>query len=118
MNINEVLFPTLLVCGFLGIMILVGVVFSYIWLVYLDRRFRRCPQCGKSGSGNLVATEVLDSRSRIEWRNAGRFMEKGVDRRQQLRVTEQVHEDTFECEQCGHRWTQTITEKEQKPVGR
>ena len=70
-------YPVLMMCGLLIIIILVGVGFSYLFLVWWGKELTKCPKCGKRGAGELVESELIDSRVRTEWRNVrSRF---GVD---------------------------------------
>ncbi|MDX1522869.1 MAG: hypothetical protein R3264_14675 [Anaerolineae bacterium] len=94
MALDTILFPGLLVCGFLGIMFLVALGSSFLWLRYVDGRYRRCPECGRKGAGYVVETELVDSRSHIDFKGRSR-----------TRVTVETHNDHYQCEHCQHMWT-------------
>lgn len=112
----DILFPTLLVCGFFGIIILVGIGFTYLWLLWLNAEATKCPECSRRGAGELVESQVLNSRSYTEWGDPRNLLSRTVSRRQQVRVTEKTIEDHFECKHCGHQWTKVAQEKKHNPV--
>ena len=43
---GDVIVPMMLICGFFGIMLLVGIVFSYLWLRWFNAQVTKCPECG------------------------------------------------------------------------
>ena len=102
----DILVPSLLVCGSLGIILLVGIGFSYLWLVWLGKETTKCPECGKRGAGELVESKVIDSKVHVEWQTPG-TLDRDSGQRQPIQVTEETYEDHFECQYCGHRWTKT-----------
>jgi DNA-directed RNA polymerase subunit RPC12/RpoP len=108
-------FPVLLLCGFFGIILLVGIGSTYLWLVWLDKEATKCPECGEKGAGELVETEVIQSRVYTEWKDAWGIFGRDPSRRQLMQVTEKTYEDHFECEYCGHQWTTTARERKQSP---
>ena len=100
----EVLYPSFLVCGMFGVILLVGIGFSYLWLVWLNKQATKCPECAKKGAGELVESNVIDSRIRTERRTRiGLFRQD----ESMVQVKEEMYEDQFECQYCGHRWTRT-----------
>ena len=107
MDIGAVFYPLLLVCALLGVMLLVGIGFSYLWLRVLGARFNTCPNCHKQDAGRIVESVVLDSQSRMEFR-----------RHPPSRVTERTLEDRWECQYCGHQWTKTAKEIDRVAVDR
>jgi hypothetical protein len=99
----DVFFPSLIVCGISGLMLAVAIGCSYLWLVWLNKRETKCPECGRAGAGELVESKVIDSRSHLDWKKrSGPFQDTGP-----VRVTEETYEDHFECQYCGYRWTKT-----------
>jgi len=111
----EILFPTLLVLIFFGIIVLTGIVFSYLWLRWLHAEATKCPECGRRGGGELVESDVTASKTYTEWKEAQRLFGQYANR-QRIRVTEKTYEDQFECQHCGHQWTQTAQERKQSRV--
>lgn len=109
----DVVFPSLIVCGIFAIMLAVAIGCSYLWLAWLGKRATKCPECGKTGAGELVESEVIDSKSHLDWKGRSGTSQQASP----LRVTEETYEDHFECRYCGHRWikvaqwTKTIPEK-------
>ncbi len=113
MNWADILFPSLIVCGIFAIMLAVAIGCSYLWLLQLNKRATKCPKCGKPGAGELLDSEVIDSKSHMDWKTrSGTFRESNP-----IRVTEEIYKDHFECRYCGHRWmktaqwTKTVPEK-------
>ncbi len=100
----EVLYPSLLICVSFGALLLVAVGSSYVWLVWLGKRATKCPECGKSGAGELVESTVTDLRARTEWRTRIGLFRQDVSPTQ---VLEETCEDHFKCCHCGHEWTKT-----------
>lgn len=94
-----ILYPALLICAFFGVIILVGVGFSYWGLIIFDKQMRRCPDCGKRGGGDVVASEVIASRNYMDFK-----------RQTPVRVTVKTYEEHYECQHCGHKWTRTAQE--------
>jgi len=104
MNWADVVFPSLIMCGLFAIILVVGIGSSYLWLTWLNKRATKCPECGKTGAGELVESKLIDSRSRLERKTHGSIFRQ---RARPIRVTEEVFEDHFECQYCGHRWVRT-----------
>ncbi len=117
MDFGAVFYPLLLVCALFGVILVVGIGFSYLWLLALDALARTCPQCRKRGAGNVTASEVVDSRSFITWSQSRSLSGSRTGRPRQVRVTEKSYEDHYECRHCGHQWTKTAKETERTPVG-
>jgi len=111
----DALFPSSVVCGLLGIILLVGIGFSYLWLVWLGKEATKCPECGRRGAGELVKSEVIHSRVYTEWKDTRSIFARDSSRRQLIQVTEKTYEDHFECQSCGHQWTKTAQEKKRTP---
>ena len=104
MNWHDVLFPTLIVCGLFGLILLVGIGFSYLWLVWLNKQTAKCPECGKTRAGELIESKVISSRTHTEQKTVQGIFRQKVSL---VQVTEETYEDHFECQYCGHRWTRT-----------
>ena len=94
-----------------GIMILVGIVSSYLFLVWLGKEMTKCPECGKRGAGELVESKVINSRVYTEWKQARSLFNRGPSQRQPIQMTKETYEDHFKCEYCGHQWTKTGQER-------
>lgn len=107
-------YPVLLMCGLLIVILLVGIGFSYLWLVWLGKQATKCPKCNKKGAGELVKSEVIHSNVRTEWKDMGLFR-RGSSQRQRIQVTEKTYEDHFKCEYCGYQWTTTAQEIKHDP---
>jgi len=105
MDISEFVYPVLLVCGFIGVMAVVGIGFSYLWLRVLGARFGTCPNCKRRDAGRIVASEVVDSRSHMDFK-----------RQPPARVTVKTIEDRWQCQHCHHEWTMTVRETERTAV--
>jgi hypothetical protein len=97
--LSAVFYPAFLVCFFFGLIILVGTVFSYWWLVVFDKRMRTCARCGKVGGGQLAESFVVHLENYMDFK-----------RTPPSRITVKTHEDHYECDQCGHTWTRTAKE--------
>jgi predicted RNA-binding Zn-ribbon protein involved in translation (DUF1610 family) len=106
--IGDVFYPVALICVFFSLIILVGIGASYLWLRWLNARMTRCPACGQKGGGELVSSDVVTTKSYIDWKDAAHS--KGV------RVREQTYADHFRCEHCGHEWETTGQEKKRVPL--
>ena len=102
----EALFPGLLVCGLFGVIVLVGIGFSYLWLVWLGGQAIKCPECGKRGAGELVESKVTDLRVYAKRGSRPSIFDKSAQR-PQIQMTEKRYEDRFVCQYCGHRWVIT-----------
>ncbi|MGD1994972.1 MAG: hypothetical protein PVI59_17395 [Anaerolineae bacterium] len=106
----DVLFPSLLICGLFGVILLVGIGFSYLGLVWLHKEMTKCPECSRRGAGELVEREVVASEVNTEWKDRRGIFGRDRDRRQLVQVTEETYEEHFECQYCGHCWTRTTQE--------
>lgn len=91
------LYLGLLVCGLLSIMFLVALGSSFLWLRHVDARYRQCPECEQKGTGYVVETMLVDTKSHLDFKGRSR-----------TRVTVETHKDHYRCEQCGHMWTATF----------
>jgi Zn ribbon nucleic-acid-binding protein len=111
----DILFPTLLVFGFFGIIILVGIVFSYVWLRWLYAGATQCPECGQRGGGEMTESKVIDSTAYTQWKETRNIFGQSTKMRR-VQVTQTTYVDHFECENCGHQWTQTAKERKQSPI--
>ena len=110
----NLVFPVLLLCGLFGVIILVGIGFSYLWLVWLGKEATKCPECDERGAGELVESKVIHSRVYTEWKDTSMFS-RDPRRRQPIQVTEKTYEDHFKCKYCGHKWTTTAQERKRSP---
>ena len=100
----DILYPFLLTGGLCGVILLVTVGSSYLWLTWMNRQAAKCPECGKAGAGELVDSEMINSRTRTEQRKRlGLFRQETKP----VRVTEETYKDHFKCEHCEHEWTKT-----------
>ena len=70
----DIVYPTLLVCGFFGIILLVGIGFTYLWLLWLNAAALKCPECGRRGAGELEESEVITRRSYTEWKEGSNIL--------------------------------------------
>lgn len=115
----DIFYPSLLICGMVGIVFLVSVVSSYLWLTWVNKQATKCPECGKTGAGELIESKEINSRIRTEWRTRKSLFRQDT---RPIRVKEETHEDHYKCQYCGHQWiktaqwTQTIPEKKRSPV--
>jgi hypothetical protein len=99
MDFGAIFYPTFLVLLLFGLIILVGVVFSYWWLVMFDKKLRTCPNCQTRGAGNVVESELIASQSQMDFKS-----------HRPVRVTVKTFEDHYKCERCGHTWIRTAQE--------
>ena len=104
MIIADLLYPATIVCVLFLIIFGVGLGFSYWLLIIIDKRARQCPACGAKGTGYIEETTVLEKNTHID--------HKGMN---PMQVVVETYEDIYECEQCHHRWTKTITETKRTP---
>ena len=113
MNWADVVFPSLIMCGLFAIILVVGIGSSYFWLTWLNKRATKCPECGKTGAGELVESKLIESTSRLERKTrSGAFLQNAKS----VRVTEETCEDHFECRYCGHRWIRTAQWTKTSPL--
>lgn len=105
MDASQVVYPVLLICGLLALMLVVGTSATYLGLRVVGARFGTCPNCGRRGAGRIVENEVIDSRSHMDFKS-----------RTPKRVTVKTFEDHWQCQHCGHEWTKTARETERKAV--
>jgi DNA-directed RNA polymerase subunit RPC12/RpoP len=112
----SIVYPTLLVCGFFGVILLVGIGFTYLWLLWWNAEAVKCPECGRRGAGELVESDVIARKSYTQWRDGKNILGRSVAGRHQIRVTEQTYDDQFACKHCGHRWIKTAHETTHRPV--
>jgi hypothetical protein len=110
MSINT-FFPLLLLCVSFAIILLMGIVFSYLWLRLYSALMTKCPECGKRNTGELIDTEIVDSKTYVEWDEGRKGFGQLVGQHRQVRVTENTVEDHFKCKHCGNEWTMTAQEK-------
>jgi len=115
MNWLNILFLSSIVCVLFIVMLAVGIGCSYLWLVWLNKRATKCPECDKTGAGELVESKVIHSRVYTEWKDKQSIFSRDPSRRQLIQVTEKTYEDHFECKYCGHRWTKTAQERKRTP---
>ena len=114
MNWVDILYPSLTLCGIFGLLLIVAIGCSYLWLVRVNKQAMKCPECGKIGAGELLESEVIESKSHLDWKTrSGTSLEANP-----IRVTEEVYEDHFECRYCGHRWMKTAQWKKAIPEKR
>ncbi len=108
----DILFPSLIVCGLFGVILVVGIGCSYLGLVWLNRRATKCPECGRVGAGELVESQVVDTKVYTDWKGAGGIFARGSGWRKPARVVERTYEDRLECKYCGHQWVVTAQQRE------
>jgi hypothetical protein len=94
------------------VLIILLAIFGVFWLVggyiifrSVDRKLRRCPSCGRGGSGYINDTNIVPLGVNID-----RTGKKTV-RIQSSKVT-----DYYECEHCHHTWTRTFERKERQTL--
>jgi DNA-directed RNA polymerase subunit RPC12/RpoP len=112
MDINIFLL-LLLVCGALGIVLVVTIVFSYLWLRYVDAEVRKCPQCQSKGAAEVLEYELVDSRNYVDSAAAQKLPRKFRRRVKPIRVEEKKYQVDYKCKHCGHEWTDFATDKEE-----
>ncbi len=95
------------------VLIILLAVFGVFWLVggYLmflsvDRKLRRCPNCGRGGSGFINDTDIVPLGVSIE--RAGK---------ETVRIQAEKVTDHYECKHCSHTWMRTFERKERQPMG-
>lgn len=112
----DIVFPVLLVCGLFAFIILVGIGYTYLWLLWLNARATKCPECRRRGGGELVDREVIDSKSYTHWKDPPSIFGRDAIRRQRVRVTEKTYGDHLRCKHCGHEWIVVAQEMKHGPV--
>jgi len=112
----DVILPVLLVCGFFGLILLMGVVASYFWLRWIHAQMTTCPACGRKDAGEFVESTTLETKASVEWSNDRKRFGQIFGQAQRIRVVEKTIEDRFKCEFCGHEWTTTAREKTRTPI--
>ena len=113
----DIIFPVLLLCGFFGLVLLMGIVGSYFWLRWVHAQMTTCPACGRKNGGEFVDSVTLESKSSVEWSKERKRFGQILGNPQRIRVVEKTIEDQFKCQFCGHEWTTTAHEKTRTPVG-
>ena len=76
-------YPVLLACGLFSIILVVGIGFSYLWLVWVGKEATKCPDCGERGAGELVESEMIYLKVHTEWKDASMFS-RGSSQRQRI----------------------------------
>jgi ribosomal protein L37AE/L43A len=112
--VNNFLFPLAILCGLIGILVLVGIFISYLSLRWFYSEISKCPECGRRGAGEFLGSEVVESTSSMEHRNTLSLF--GGNPSQRVRISETTHEERYRCEYCGHEWTKTARQKTSEPV--
>ncbi|MFQ5615057.1 MAG: hypothetical protein ACE5GO_01135, partial [Anaerolineales bacterium] len=92
MDYLATIFPSLLICGFIGLVILIGIAASMVWFRYVDGYLRACPECHRRGAGYIVETETVSSHSHTDYKG-----------RNPVRITEEHIIDHYQCEHCDHK---------------
>lgn len=105
MNLDGIIYPGLVVCMLLAIMLIMAVGSSYLWLRHVDGSYRKCPSCGKAGAGYVLETNLLNSQTHVD--------HKG---RAPARVTKETFEDLYECEHCKHQWKVKFQKTDRKDL--
>jgi predicted RNA-binding Zn-ribbon protein involved in translation (DUF1610 family) len=95
------------------VLIILLAIFGVFWLIggfllfrQVDRKLRRCPNCGKGGSGFINDTDIVPLGVQIE--RSGK---------ETVRVQSEKVTDHFECAHCGHNWIRTFERKERQTMG-
>jgi hypothetical protein len=104
MDIGGIVYPLFLVCVIFGIMMLIAIGSSYLWLVVLDAEGRMCPNCRRKKAGNLTTTEIIDSTSYRKWMRTREFGSAGTRKLRLVEITEKNYQDYYECQYCEHKW--------------
>jgi transcription elongation factor Elf1 len=112
----DIVLPVLLLCGFFGLILLMGIVGAYIWLRWIHAQMTKCPACGRKDAGELVDSVTVDSKTSIEWTKERKGFGQILGHPQRIRVVEKTIEDRFTCQFCGNEWTVTSHEKTHTPI--
>jgi hypothetical protein len=112
----DIIFPVLLVCGFFGVILLMGIVGSYFWLRWIHAQMTTCPACERKDAGEFVDSQTLESKASVEWSGEQKRFGQILGNPQRIRVVEKTIEDHFKCQFCGHEWTTTAREKTRTPI--
>ena len=105
MDINAIFYPSLLICGLLGIALLVILGSTIYWMRHADGEYRQCPECGKQGTGYIVDTNLLDSQSHVDHKSGSGKL-----------IILETFEDRYQCEECNHEWTAVFEKATRKSV--
>jgi hypothetical protein len=112
----QVFAPIVVICTIFALLVLFGIWVTYLGLREWDRRKRACPNCGRKGSGDVIESDVISTRSYVDTRQVGKAKLGRSTTWGAIRVTETQYEDLYQCSICGHRWTRESAEVERVPV--
>lgn len=99
MDFGAIFFPSAIILTLVGIIVLMGLGFSYVWLRIIQKQFNKCPSCGRTGAAELISTEVISSKNQMDYKG-----------RLPARVTIKTIEDQLECRFCKHQWIDSFEE--------
>jgi hypothetical protein len=105
MEPGEIIYPALLICGLITVMMVVGIGSAYLWLRVMSRRLSICPNCQRQNAGHIVESIVVDTTSHMDFKA-----------RTPARVTTTTVEDRWQCQHCGHEWTKSVRQTERVAV--
>ena len=109
---NLVALP-LLICGTLVVLVAVASISSYVLLRYADSVARKCPVCERKGGGEVVESELIESRTYLDSAGTQSLPRKFRDRARPIKVEESKYKVDYKCKYCEHEWTDFATDKEQ-----
>jgi hypothetical protein len=115
-NWGDFVYPLLVGFGLFAVVLVIGTVFAYFFLVWWSKELTKCPECGKRGAGALVESTEIGSRVYTEWRNERDWTSFKPTRRQLYQVTEETRRDRLKCESCGHQWTRTAKQSQSEKL--
>lgn len=106
MNLVEILIAFLPFCILPILVLLIGVVISYLILNKVYRRYWACPECGAKLSGEIIDTQefVLSSKVDYTLRNPVRMKEVNIT-------------DQYQCKVCRYTWKRSFSKRERVRIG-
>ncbi len=105
MNFLEIMYPTLVMCAPITLVIIIGIAVTALWLKIMDKNIRACPECGRKAAGTIVETEEVLLSSYVDHK-----------RRTPVRVKKLKIIDHYQCDFCEHTWERSFNRTEPVPV--
>jgi hypothetical protein len=105
MDYLDVIVPILPMCGLLLLVLLLGIGLNYIWLKFMLRNIRACPECRTKAAGEVIDTEEIVISNNVDYR-----------RRKPVRIKETKVIDHYKCKACDHTWIRSFNQQEREKM--
>lgn len=105
MDFLEIIYPTLVMCAPITLVIIIGIAVTALWLKIMDKNIRACPECGRKAAGTIVETEEVELSSHVDH-----------NRRISVRIKKLKIIDHYQCDFCEHTWVRSFNRTEQVPI--